>query len=506
MKSNIYYSVYHCLYDNIDNEDSVLSDIRKKYFETGSEVKNKITKEINSKIYKYSYHLKYGQPLKWKKMYNNILLEKSQPGNNGAYSIVTYGESRRVIKVTYYSWEHEWIKSEYFEINDTKKNPSVILIPDNEYDKIKIYYKKSNCEPKTIEMIRCELPFEKIELYIKNFDVEYLVCDTYDGVLFYCEPSIKNEIINFSDRAINNVEALDSKRTVIPYETISAIEKEENLIDSLNEEIKIDLNLDSEILDHTEKLDCKCEDKYFYIGSIKNSLRNGKGRTAKPNGKTIYEGMYKNGKRDGFGALYYTNDDLCYVGEWKDNKRDGVGVSFNNNQSTIHVGTWENDKLHGIGTKFDKSGNIIFSGVSDNGKINGAGIRYNPESKNYIIEQWDNGVLKNKATEFSPEGKLLYYGEIKDFKRHGYGVQYNDDGGIIYEGYWENNHYNGNGTILYKDHKYTGLFKDSKPYGKGTILMKDGTKIQGIFLNSQMDECDKIKFENNIEYYFIHSV
>lgn len=473
MKSNIYYSVYHSLYDNIDSRDNVLSDIRKKYFETGSEIKNKITKEIDSVTYRYSYHIKYGQPLKWKKMYGNRLLEKSQLNNDGSYSIVTYDEYRRVIKVQYYSWEHEWIKSEYLAADNIKKTPSVILMPDDEYDKIKICYKECDCESRIIEMVRCNLPFGKVELYSENFGVEYLICDTYKGMFFYCEADVKEKIVNFNSKAANEIKDVESE---------------------------------NEVLNVTEKPDCNCKEKYFYIGSTKNSLRDGRGRTAKSDGKTIYEGTYKGGERNGFGVLYYTNDELCYAGEWKNNKRDGIGVSFNTDQRTVHVGAWKAGKLDGIGTKFDKFGNIVFSGTLDDGKINGVGVRYNLESKSYIIEQWDNGVFKNKVTQFSPEGKLLYYGEVNHLKRHGYGVQYNDNGGIIYEGYWENDHYNGTGTILHKDHRYTGSFKDSKPYGKGIIYKNDGTEIHGIFLNSKTNDCDTIKFEDNIDYYFIPSV
>lgn len=501
MKSNIYYSVYHCLYDNIDSRDSVLSDIRKKYFETGLEIKNKVAKEIDSVTYKYSYHLKYGQPLKWKKMVGEKLLEKSQPDGNGGYKIITYGEHKKAIKIRYYSLEHEWIRSEYFAKNEIKKIPSVILMPDDEYDKIKICYRDNGCNCRDIEVVKCDLNIDikDIDLYSKRLGFEYLVCYTYEGVFFYCEGNVKEKIINLNNKAINNIEDSTVEDTVNLEEDGKSVDKEikfteKDKIKYLNEENKENLNCNFE------------EEHYFYVGETKNNLRDGRGRTSKLNGKTIYEGAYKNGKRNGFGSLYYTNDKLCYVGNWKNNKRDGLGVSFNDNQNVVHVGTWKDDKLDGVGTKFDEFGNIVFSGTLNSGKINGAGIRYNLENKSYIVEQWNNGNLKNKFTEFSAEGKLLYYGEMEHFKRQGYGIQYNDNGGIIYEGYWVDNCYNGKGTILYNDHKYTGLFENSKPCGKGVIYKNDGTTIQGIFLSCKTENCDTIKFENDVEYYFIPSV
>lgn len=117
-------------------------------------------------------------------------------------------------------------------------------------------------------------------------------------------------------------------------------------------------------------------ESYLYFGDILDGLRNGRGRTQMPGGRTAYEGEYRNDKRDGYGAFYYKSGRLCYAGGWKQNLRDGMGVAFGSKDGSVFVGNWKNNIPTGTGSAFDLKGNLIYTGEWQNGKRHGKGTEY----------------------------------------------------------------------------------------------------------------------------------
>jgi hypothetical protein len=117
-------------------------------------------------------------------------------------------------------------------------------------------------------------------------------------------------------------------------------------------------------------------ESYLYFGKMMNGLREGRGRTAMPDGRTAYEGDYRNDMRDGFGVYYYKSGKLCYAGEWKRNLRNGLGVAFGAKDGSVFVGNWKDGNATGTGSEFDVFGNLSYTGGWKNGRRHGYGTEY----------------------------------------------------------------------------------------------------------------------------------
>ena len=117
-------------------------------------------------------------------------------------------------------------------------------------------------------------------------------------------------------------------------------------------------------------------ESYLYFGRLMDGLRQGRGRTAMPDGRTAYEGGYRDDLRDGFGVYYRKSGELCYAGEWKRSLRDGLGVAFGAKDGSIFVGRWKNDVATGPGSEFDLSGCLTYTGGWKDGRRHGYGTEY----------------------------------------------------------------------------------------------------------------------------------
>ncbi len=117
-------------------------------------------------------------------------------------------------------------------------------------------------------------------------------------------------------------------------------------------------------------------ESYLYFGKLLRGLREGRGRTAMPDGRTAYEGGYRDDLRDGFGVYYRKNGELCYAGEWKRNLRDGLGVAFGAKDGTIFVGKWKDGAATGQGSEFGMDGGLTYTGGWKDGRRHGYGTEY----------------------------------------------------------------------------------------------------------------------------------
>lgn len=156
---------------------------------------------------------------------------------------------------------------------------------------------------------------------------------------------------------------------------------------------------------------------------------------------------------NGYGALIYENGDK-YEGQWSDGKIHGNGVLTTTNGSKKE-GKWE-------------YGNFSFPiKVVDGNTISYGAITYTGEMLNLL-----------------PNGEK-YEGEFRLGYRHGKGNQYNSNG-ATYVGEWEYNKCKGFGTITTSDLSYTGEFKDNRFNGYGILILTDGTKFEGQWLDGNL--------------------
>lgn len=113
-----------------------------------------------------------------------------------------------------------------------------------------------------------------------------------------------------------------------------------------------------------------------------------------------------------------------------------------------------------------------------------------------------NGIWRNdnltKGKIYYSNGDI-YEGEINNYLRNGKGKFISDS--ETYEGNWEDDQKNGEGTLIYKDgSKYKGNFKNNQFNGQGKIESNDGFYYSGEFLNNQMDGKGFLKGSNGHIY------
>ena len=92
-----------------------------------------------------------------------------------------------------------------------------------------------------------------------------------------------------------------------------------------------------------------------------------------------YVGEIRNGLKNGHGAHKFANGDF-YIGEWEDGKRtDDESFLFFSN-GNIYLGDFNDGVIHGSGILYLRDGGKILRGKFENGKYMGT----NPNQKYYI--------------------------------------------------------------------------------------------------------------------------
>ena len=73
--------------------------------------------------------------------------------------------------------------------------------------------------------------------------------------------------------------------------------------------------------------------------------------------------------------------------------------------------------------------------------------------------------------------------------------------GWNYEGQWSYDVIQGEGTLIQKNKKYIGEFKDNKKNGRGTLTYENSSKsYNGSFKNDKFDGKGILTFENGSKY------
>ena len=80
-----------------------------------------------------------------------------------------------------------------------------------------------------------------------------------------------------------------------------------------------------------------------------------------------------------------------------------------------------------------------------------------------------------------------YEGQWKDDIMCGYG-KYHFGALIVYEGEFDNNEFNGYGTLSMPGRTYIGMFKNNNFEGKGKYLFSDGSYYEGEFKTGEYDD------------------
>tara|TARA_B100000497_G_C7674861_1_gene407599 strand:- start:402 stop:1688 length:1287 start_codon:yes stop_codon:yes gene_type:complete len=257
----------------------------------------------------------------------------------------------------------------------------------------------------------------------------------------------------------------------------------------------------------------------YYVGEVdSNNLPNGFGTCIKKYIK--YTGEWKDGFPNGKGITIYKHFSLCFL----------TDINVDKLQTFKHEGTIKNSLFDGIGF-LRRNDKLFYEGEFKKGNITGKGKLYN--DKQILIYNGDfiNGKFDGKGILYNTNNELLYKGEWNKGKKYGYGVLYKPNISKtipIYDGYWKNDMFDGEGklnertekrtgyfqnnkqigSVTFYDgiRKYIGLFKDHMFNGYGTLIVNDNNNNKnsynylGNFLNNNFNGNGFIQYKNNNTY------
>ena len=286
----------------------------------------------------------------------------------------------------------------------------------------------------------------------------------------------------------------------------------------------------------------------IYCGEWIDMRRSGKG-IEYSDGQKIYEGGFRDSFYEGDGKLY-KDGSLVYAGSFVSGKRNGFGIEFLDDE-IVYQGMWKDDLRSGCGILYD-DGLPKYAGCFENGMRNG---RINEIDGRSIVKKclYENDELVYMCA-YSANGDLLYYGNVSHGMRSGMGCSFTESCEKDFEGIFrdgepekpmqvcfkeldmlpvcpelESTEYElyrrapeyliekpvgkgiftgrlkdglpeGNGTMLYFDHRYTGMFRSGLANGEGVIYNRDGSSIEGYFTPSPVPACDTYAFAD-VTYY-----
>ena len=190
-----------------------------------------------------------------------------------------------------------------------------------------------------------------------------------------------------------------------------------------------------------------------YFGTFENGLCNGRGVRHYDNGDR-YEGKFLNGCPQGQGTKFYANGDQ-HKGTYEKGERSGPGVFTTFDGKCIARGTFSTEGLEGEGE--------------------------------YIEYDSDESLLEPTSTI-----NLYQKGEFKKGLLNGQG-EYKDNDGNHYIGDFQDDEFQGQGTIVYKNgDSLKGTFVSGIANGPGVKKSGDGrTTMKGNFIDCLFEgECE----------------
>ncbi|MGN0558977.1 MAG: hypothetical protein ACI4IS_05985 [Acutalibacteraceae bacterium] len=510
-------------FDKQSVHTSVLSNVRRAFFQTGKQQKNNFTKKTDNAIYKFNYHLSKNT-IKWvayknKAVYQNVV---NQPENK--YYIQTFDDYGRIVKHDFFDENHIWLKTTYYSTGD-KEGVLCSVVP-YEISGQPVILRYNTGADKPVVLYLCEAPQtqEQSELLNKSDClIEAEVLSDSSVLLFANE---ENKLLYLSK--LNSVkESINQKNAPKVYITeqdkkdgITLRKEDFNLSKNLNDTFHIEQsepfsqmqtpldflsvdekNQDEEIsqmqpTENTENNDIALEDnsteKEIEIQSIieqaeffDNSADEIKAEASLAENEEITDD--KEQEQTAEALAIKAVEQIDAVMNFDDEKTTPViddkepDAVISNQQDTYRYygETDENGKREGYGRTVMQNGLTAYDGQYENDMRNGFGCFY----------------YKN--------GGFCYAGQWLDNKKNGMGVCRRDSDGVIQLGKWKDD--KSVGVAARADDKgnitYVGKYKNGKRDGIGVTfdensnpvvaLWKDGTVVQLLYKSEENGEIDE---------------
>lgn len=266
------------------------------------------------------------------------------------------------------------------------------------------------------------------------------------------------------------------------------------------------------------------QDKYVYIGQVKDGSANGQGKVFEASNSEwyIYEGSFEHGMYHGDGT-YYQGGDKSTWGQYRGTFIEGdlsQGKRYYL-EELVYDGQFKNMMPHGQGTQFDYGEE--YRGYFVEGKKQGEGVHYDSQG-DILFEGIFHQDEYYVGRTFKGNGKVLYDGTFFDEKKRLEGTLHYGNGqryeGRIRDGeFIDGNLYDGRNRVIHSgmnefadDYGYDGsVFYGTlvRNFGNGTLHMADGTTFTGkydIEGNGTINRQDgQVMYEGDISYRRYHS-
>lgn len=264
-----------------------------------------------------------------------------------------------------------------------------------------------------------------------------------------------------------------------------------------------------------------------YEGSFENSLYEGEGKLYE-NGRLKYAGSFSGGIINGFG-IEFTGDDIRYQGMWKNARYDGCGILYHDglpkyagcfkdgkregrineisNRTVIRKSIYENNELVYM-CEFTHGGELKYYGCVSGGRRSGMGCSFGASCEKEFEGIFKNGEPEKPMQVFYrelaelPQCSELESTEYELFRKAPDYIIEKRIGAGIFTGRLRDGVPSGRGTMLYFDHRYTGMFSEGKARGEGVIYTRDGTEIRGVFGDMAAPDCKTCAF-GDVTYYLV---
>lgn len=472
--------------DGLDSLQGELAAARKKFF-TGRKKTVRVGKAEIVKGFDGKLHGKLSkQNAYWKKSAGKVVLEESFDVKTG-YIIVRRDFRDVIVSRTFFSKNHLWLKSEYYDPREPAC-AQVIFKPMDTSELVERFdwstelnrYRATELHP---------LPYlpgtAEQSLLNARFGEPGLVISTGEGEFCYCAKKeaqarkrvweeIKNGTIvlmpawEVKDGALAGEEGEEETRvTFTSLEEYAKIGPgQETLPDAPapsgppEPQETEEFTPVSEPESTAEKEHDSPEDQQI-LAAARKAAAQSPGHQDKPREETPpsketamdatpsgmgYRGTVRDGKITGRGRTEQNNGLTAYEGDYLDGRRDGFGSYYYKDGSLCYAGFWKGDKRDGLGVSFRDSDHAVH------------------------ISKWENGQPGTFVSLFDKDGSLRYGGRIENGKKEGAGVSFSQSDGTIFVGKWENGKPTGLGSSFDRDGNllYYGGWKDGKRSGHGT--------------------------------------
>ncbi len=523
-KELIFYGIYETSLELQDGTD-LLCNVRRKYFESGKKQKDRCSYNISGEMYRCSFSIEDGRPLKWKKLVGAQLADRVANVNNG-YFIESFDKDRRPFKRVYFNNHHDLLSVEFFSSSD-RRIPFCTVTPSSDGSSAVLVKKQNGV---TTVLYPFEYVFDK-ELTEKLNIVAgepQIFCRTSSGSFYFCTEGesrqrkkaldhiLQNDIDDIDTPLDNeensepsfevNTNALEPDKPVAEPEQTEPAQTAPVHINTSDKPSKpkllkkpqegAQLITDIEAVSAAEhnhsdnEFDLAGDSSEFaadrsgceflqdcpYENTEKLIIESG-GR------QYFYFGDTDDDKRNGSGRTAMADGKTAYEGSYKDDKRDGFGVYYYKSGKLCYAGSWKQNKRCGAGVSFSPNDGSMYIGKWEDNNASGLGASFDREGRLVFLGKNNDGKRSGAGITYSYERDTFFVGKYKDGEFLGTGTQFDSEGNMLYAGGYLNNMRSGKGISYKTDGTviYNGSWKNNLYNGNGILYLEDGCILRGSF-------------------------